>query len=110
MTSDPRPRERLPNRRNAEIREFEIGGHKFTATVGRFPDGRPAEIFITAAKTGSAMERSTRDAAILASLGPQHGIGLETLRRALTRNASGQADSALCHVLDCTAQEQEGSS
>jgi len=105
MSTNASDRERLPNRRNAEIREFEIGGHKFTATVGRFPDGRPAEIFLNARRTGSELERGNRDAAILASLALQHNIPLETLRRALSRNASGEPDSALCFVLDALAQE-----
>jgi hypothetical protein len=39
-------RERLSNRRAAEKFDFEHGGRKWTATIGRFPDGRVAEIFI----------------------------------------------------------------
>jgi len=33
-------RERLPNRRIGETFEFEVAGLRYTATVGRFPDGR----------------------------------------------------------------------
>jgi hypothetical protein len=32
-------RERLPNRRAAELVEFQHGERRWTATVGRFPDG-----------------------------------------------------------------------
>lgn len=98
-------RRRLPNRRNSEIREFEVAGFRYIACVGRYPDGSPAEIFINAAKTGSELERSARDGAVLASLALQHGIPLETLRRALSRTESGKPDSALCFVLDELAKE-----
>jgi hypothetical protein len=64
-------RQRLPNRRAAEVRTFEFSGHKFTATIGRFCDGSPAESFLNTAKTGSELDRSTRDGAILASLSLQ---------------------------------------
>jgi hypothetical protein len=37
-------RERLPPRRHAVTFDFEHAGLKYTATVGRFADGRPAEL------------------------------------------------------------------
>jgi hypothetical protein len=102
MMSEPNTtnRRRLPNRRLAETISFEVGGFHYVATVGRFEDGSPAEIFINAAKTGSELERSTRDAAVLASIGLQHGIPLKVLSHALSRNSRGEPDSALCFVLD----------
>ena len=39
-------RERLPDRREAELVDFEHEGRKWTVTVGRFADGRIAEVFI----------------------------------------------------------------
>ena len=39
-------RERLPNRRLGETFELEVAGLRYTATVGRFPDGRIAELFL----------------------------------------------------------------
>lgn len=99
-------RRRLPNRRAAEIATFEFNGFVYTATVGRFPDGTPAEIFLNTARTGSELERSTRDGAILTSLALQHEISLNTLRRALSRTESGEPDSALCFVLDELAKER----
>jgi hypothetical protein len=98
-------RQRLPNRRAAEVIEFEIGVFKYTATIGRFADHSPAEIFIYVAKTGSELERSTRDSAVLASLGLQHGIPVQMLARALSRTESGKPDSVLCTVLDGLAKE-----
>ena len=98
-------RRRLPNRRAAEITAFEIGGIKYIATIGRFDDGCVAEIFLNVSKSGSELERGARDSAVLASLGLQHGIQLETLRRALSRTPAGKPDSALCYVLDQLAAE-----
>ena len=40
-------RERLPDRRGAELVDFEHHGCKWTATFGRFADGRIAEVFLT---------------------------------------------------------------
>jgi hypothetical protein len=49
-------RERLPDRREAETFDFEAGGIRYCATVGRYPDGRIGELFInTVSKPGSAV-------------------------------------------------------
>jgi hypothetical protein len=110
MTADANNvRERLPNRRAAEIRTFEFNGHKFTATIGRYPDGSPAEIFLNTAKTGSELDRCTRDGAILASLSLQCGVPVSTLSRALSRTSRGDPDSALCYLLDQLANESRSS-
>ena len=39
-------RQRLPSRRVAETIELEVGGLRYTATIGRFPDGRIGELFL----------------------------------------------------------------
>jgi len=39
-------RQRLPGRRLAETFELEVAGLRYTATVGRFPDGRIGELFL----------------------------------------------------------------
>jgi hypothetical protein len=93
-------RRRLPNRRGHELLDFEHGGIQYTAGVGRFEDGRPAEIFLNTAKHGTAVDTNARDAAVAASLLLQHGCPLETLRRALTRNADGSASGPLARALD----------
>jgi len=46
-------RERLSSRRPALTFDLEVGGLRYTATVGRFADGRLAEIFLTNHKAGS---------------------------------------------------------
>src|SRR5947208_12219762 len=46
MTATRPERERLPNRRIGETFELEVAGLRYTATIGRFPDGRIGEIFL----------------------------------------------------------------
>jgi hypothetical protein len=46
-------RERLPNRREAETFDVEAGGLRYRATIGRYADGRLAEIFVVNHKAGS---------------------------------------------------------
>jgi hypothetical protein len=93
-------RERLPNRRGHELLDFEHAGFRFTAGVGRFPDGRLAEIFLNGAKIGTPIDVNARDAAIVASLALQHGAAPDELRRALTRNGDGSAGGPLAVLLD----------
>ena len=98
-------REKLPNRRFAETRDIQVGGLKGRATVGRFSDGRLAEVFVDLSKVGSAADIAARDSAICASLYFQMGGDPEVLRRALCRDARGRASSSLAVVLDQLAQE-----
>jgi hypothetical protein len=79
-------RERLANRRNHWLYRFQSGDQHFTGGIGRFPDGRIAEIFINGSKVGSAAESNAQDAAIIVSLALQHGCPLDTIRHALARS------------------------
>jgi hypothetical protein len=78
-------RERLADRRNHWLYRFQSGGQHFTGGIGRFADGRVAEIFINGSKVGSAAESNAQDAAIVASLALQHGCPIDTIRHALAR-------------------------
>jgi hypothetical protein len=100
-------RQRLDNRRASEQIAFECAGFRYVATVSQFPDGRLAEIFLTNGKCGSDSDVSARDAAVVASLALQHGVPVETLRKALMRDSLGRANGPLGTVLDLFAGEQE---
>jgi hypothetical protein len=63
-------RRRLENRRSAETFNFEIAGLRYVCTIGRFPDGAIAELFITNSKPSSQSDANARDAAVAASLAP----------------------------------------
>ncbi len=100
-------RERLPNRREAETFDLEALGLKFRATIGRFDDGRLAEVFLTNHKAGSMVGLLASDSAVLCSLLLQHGVPVDLIRRALMRDTKGRASSPLGHVLDLLAGEEE---
>jgi hypothetical protein len=97
-------RERLPNRRIGETFELEVAGLRYTATVGRFPDGRVGEIFLTNHKSNSAADTNARDSAIVCSIALQCGADVETIRRALCRDSRGRPRGPLGAVLDLLAR------
>jgi hypothetical protein len=97
-------RERLPNRRECESLEFEHAGLGFTLAAGFYPDGRIAEIFLSSHKPGSPIEVIARDTAITTSLALQHGVALETIRVALTRDHDGGPATLLGAALDALAE------
>jgi hypothetical protein len=96
-------RVRLPNRRASETFDFECGGLKYTCTVGRFRDGRLAEVFLNNHKSNSAADTNARDAAIVLSIAVQFGTDPETIRKALCRDSQGRASGVLATALDLIA-------
>jgi hypothetical protein len=98
-------RERLPNRRQSQTFDFEFAGLRYTCTVGRFRDGRVAEIFLGNHKTNSSADTNARDSAIVASLALQYGADIETIRRALCRDSHGGASGPLGVALDRLADD-----
>src|SRR5262245_50204276 len=93
-------RQCLPNRRASATFELELHGLRYTATVSRFADGQPAEIFLQNHKPGSQSDANARDSAVAASLALQFGCPLETLQRAVLRDASGRPSTPLGAALD----------
>ncbi len=67
------PRERLPDRRQAETVDLWHGGRRYHLTVGKYPDGRPGEIFLHGAKPGSDTDLLCDDIGVLISRLLQHG-------------------------------------
>jgi ribonucleoside-diphosphate reductase alpha chain len=101
-------RQRLPNRRLTETFDLTSGYLAYTASIGRFDDGRLAEIFITNHKAGSAADTNAKDAAVVCSIALQHGVPLETIRHALMRDSHGRASGPLGEALDMIAAEGPG--
>jgi hypothetical protein len=93
-------RNRLPNRRPAESFEVEVDGLRYTATVGRLPDGSIGELFLNNHKSNSSADTAARDSAIVFSIAIQHGADPETIRRALCRDSQGRASGPLGVALD----------
>lgn len=93
-------RERLPDRRASENFNIECAGVRYHATISRYDDGRLGEVFISGHKAGSAIDTAARDAAITCSIALQFGAGVETIRKALCRDARGDANGPLGAALD----------
>ena len=98
-------RERLRNRRRSESFTLELHGLHYVASFSRFDDGRVAEVFLQDRKLASQSDANARDSAIAASLALQFGCPLDVLRRALLRDAHGNASTPLGQTLDRIAAE-----
>jgi hypothetical protein len=99
-------RNRLSNRRLAESFEFEVDVLRYTATLGRFPDGTIGELFLNNHRSNSSADTAARDSAIVFSIALQHGAEVETIRRALSRDGRGRALGPLGRALDLIAERQ----
>lgn len=92
----------LPNRRFGENFELRHGGKNtsFIVTLGRYPDGRVGEVFISGAKAGSEVDAVARDGAILLSIALQYSVPLQTIKHAMTREPDGSASTIVGAVVD----------
>jgi ribonucleoside-diphosphate reductase alpha chain len=81
MSTTPTPeRERLPTTRTGFTGKLKIGDYKMYVNIGLYEDGRPGEVFITAAKDGSTLSGLLKTVSILTSVALQHGISIDYLR------------------------------
>ncbi len=74
---------RPPRERQSITRKVAIGGHKIYLTVGLYPDGKPAEIFINMAQEGSFASGMADAFAKVASIGLQYGVPIQTIIKQL---------------------------
>ena len=93
----------LPQRRRAESFDLRFWNQRFTVTVGFFDDDTIGEVFVDARKTGGDVEAIARDAAVVISLALQHGVAVESIQHAITRNGNGLPASILGAVVDALA-------
>jgi hypothetical protein len=98
-------RRRLPDRRASETFALECAGLAYIATISRFDDGRLGEIFLTTPKAGSGAGAIASDSAIMGSIALQFGANVEVIRKALCRDARGNASGPLGVALDMIAIE-----
>jgi hypothetical protein len=98
-------RRRLHDRHECVGLDFELGGMAYHATVSRFPDGQPGEVFINAAKSDSTADIVARDSAVAVSLALQFGCPIDVLRLALMRDSRGGPSGPAAFVLDAIASE-----
>lgn len=100
-------RELLPPRRSSENVEIESNGITMTITVGRYPDGRPGEAFVSDIKAGTHADALLRDAAIILSIALQYGAPVATFSGAVTRNPDGSSASFMGALVDHLAKEEK---
>jgi hypothetical protein len=77
----------------------------YVASICRFSNGTLAEIFLSNHKCGSGADTAAKDSAVVCSIALQHGVPLETIRRALLRDSQGRANGPLGAALDMLAAE-----
>jgi hypothetical protein len=95
----------LPQRRAAETFDLTHGDMRtpFQVSVGFYEgaeDAGPAEVFINGAKVGSVVEAVARDGAVLLSIALQHGVPLDVIQSAITRDSAGAPMSIIGAVVD----------
>src|ERR1051325_3019770 len=96
-------REALPPRRRCETFSFPHDGQRYTVNLGFYDDGRLGEIFLDAARSGTAIQNHARDTAVTLSIALQYGCMPETIRHAVTRHADGSAAGPIGTLLDLLA-------
>ncbi len=80
---------------------------RFTASVSRYPDNRPGEIFIDNHKAGSAIGTLVRDAAIILSFALQYGADITAIGKALSRDGQGQPLGPIGQATDTITASSE---
>lgn len=99
-------RELLPERRPSYNFTIEFQGERYNVTIGHYPDNRTGEMFVnrlfskTSAKVGTLLDGVCRDSAILISLALQHGVQLETMQNAITRDEDGAPSTIVGAIID----------
>lgn len=99
-------RRHLPNCRLHESQNFWFRGKTYTLGVGRYEDGRLAEVFIDCSKVASESAHDARDAAVCLSIALQHGVPVDAIRAAVTREEDGSPSGIIGYVLDLLARSE----
>lgn len=104
----PKPkREMLPNKRRCETIRISVNDMNMDMTVGYYPDGRPGEVFVSSIKAGTTADAMFRDAAIVLSMGLQHGVPLATIAGAISRDEDAAPMSFLGALVDLLLKEAQ---
>lgn len=72
-------RNKLPDTRESITHKFDISGHEGYITVGKYPDGRPGELFLRMSKDGSTISGLLDAWATALSLLLQYGAPLSVI-------------------------------
>jgi ribonucleoside-diphosphate reductase alpha chain len=78
VSPEPAKRVKLPNTRDSVTHKFCIDGHDGYITVGKYPNGKPGEVFMTMGKEGGTLGGLMDSFGSAISVALQHGVPLET--------------------------------
>jgi ribonucleoside-diphosphate reductase alpha chain len=92
-------RELLPVRRSHETTKVKHGKRSVFVAVGRYPDGRPGEVFIDTAKEGTELCSLMDAFAMMVSLALQHGCPVDLVVKALKDFEPGQIPRTVADIL-----------
>src|SRR5882724_7169790 len=94
-------RNNLPARRTHQTIRFRFWNLEYVVGLGRtLYNTEVQEVFINCGRSGDQAETLARDSAVLLSLALQHGVPLETMRHAITRNPDGSPMGPIGAILD----------
>jgi hypothetical protein len=95
---------RQPNRRTCETFDIQVANLSYKVSIGRFPNGKLAEVFISNHRSNSSADVAARDCGILISLLLQLGCPAEVIAHSLSRNTDGSASGVAAAVLDAIGE------
>jgi len=100
-------RERPPERRRSENLSLTIPGlnREITVTIGHYANGRPAEVFVSDVKAGTATDAISRDAAVLLSIALQYSVPIDVIAGAITRDTDNKPSSVIGALIDILREE-----
>ncbi len=105
------PRERLPDRRQAETVDLHYGGKRYHLTVGEYSNGTPGEIFLHGATVGSDVDGLCGDVGVLISRLLQYGDNPALLASGMGRLGDGKSPASIIGaVADVLAGKAAGPS
>lgn len=94
-------REPLPNRRYSESFEIRHLGINYAVQVGCYRDGRVGEVFLGMERAaGSFADVAARDTAVMISMALQHGVPVDRMRAAITKDQDGKSEGLAGVVLE----------
>lgn len=99
----------LPNRRSHEAFDFEHRGSRWTAGIGRYPDGSLAEVFLDCSKASSDVADDGHDTGIALSFALQHGAPIQALAKSVAREPDGSPIGITGRFIDAFAAYEAGS-
>ncbi len=102
------PRERLPDRRQAETVDFHYGGRRYHLSIGEYNDGRPGEVFVHGATPGSDTDLLCDDIGVLVSRLLQYGDAPASLAAGIGRLGNGEPASIIGAIADVLAGKAAG--